>query len=355
MFPVSNISTFDTCLDPFQRSMSLWLLKDYNKSLETLLVPMKEASEGATEELCIQNADIFNFYYYLRSHPLLRRRHLTQHTNRKNTIVSSNSDNCLSDAELQSSERKLYFLTACEHINAGLPDLALEVLTMLKSETKVNELTSNEPAGSDMLLNSTEDMIISGTIAQNFDSSFAQEADAVVEDSSKSESLDWGAPICNGGSSLFDPVPQTADSLDWGQPMMSIDFDEGYKIGITLDDTNDSSDSDEANKTESIDETDASVEISDMDVKDQNKKKEIDFDIVALNLKYVCIMKCLIEELKGLFSKCSMKKLKLRYALGVLLDKELDFLHQHCDYGVQKSEDDSSSFSISHLKVQLQG
>ncbi|KAL1453926.1 hypothetical protein WDU94_010228 [Cyamophila willieti] len=138
--------------DPFLRSMTLWILKDFTGSLNTLVQnnvgsmhPMytdEDKQEGST------NPNVFNFYVYLRTHPLLVRHHLAStHQDKKHTVVlygfsyaSSSSDNKTGDRQLLLEdsitplERQLYFTTAHAHFKAGCPALALEVLSKLPSK-----------------------------------------------------------------------------------------------------------------------------------------------------------------------------------------------------------------------------
>ena len=72
-------------LDPFIRSMSCWLLKDYNESLEVLLKPPVDEQDDKKKVLeDYAYPSVFNFYYYLRSHPLLRRRFYIKQKSWKN-------------------------------------------------------------------------------------------------------------------------------------------------------------------------------------------------------------------------------------------------------------------------------
>lgn len=67
--------------------MALWLLKDYSGSLATLLISRgghlhpayeESSSSGCVSATGIPQADpnVFNFYVYLRTHPLLVRQYV---------------------------------------------------------------------------------------------------------------------------------------------------------------------------------------------------------------------------------------------------------------------------------------
>lgn len=70
-----DVATSQAGSDPFLRSMSYWLLAQYTDSLNTLL-----ERRGEKGELCrvqnIASPSIFNFYIYLRNHPLIIRQQL---------------------------------------------------------------------------------------------------------------------------------------------------------------------------------------------------------------------------------------------------------------------------------------
>lgn len=92
--------------DPFLRSMSLWILKDHSGSLSTLLQngvgilhkayddedPLlhPELHQAAnSHSATTANPNVFNFYVYLRTHPLIIRQHIaTTAQEKKRTQVS---------------------------------------------------------------------------------------------------------------------------------------------------------------------------------------------------------------------------------------------------------------------------
>lgn len=100
--------------DPFYRSMAHWLLKDYDRALNTLL-------ETGTFE---HPQSIFIFYDYLKQHPLVLR----------TKQLSNDQSNHFS------TERRVHFQTAYYYLKAGCPLLALEILAKLPA----NIALSNE-------------------------------------------------------------------------------------------------------------------------------------------------------------------------------------------------------------------
>lgn len=82
--------------DPFLRSMALWILKEHSASLNTLLHnvgsqhPAYTYEEERTVEVASANPNVFNFYVYLRTHPLLIRQYIAstaQDKRRGHTMV----------------------------------------------------------------------------------------------------------------------------------------------------------------------------------------------------------------------------------------------------------------------------
>ena len=130
--------------------MSYWLVNKYHKALRTLLLePGSDTDhiEGTYNSLAATGCpDIFNFYVYLRTHPLLRRSKFQKGTqeyssSRRRKIFQMTSSQSVSEAVMLPSplttfERRLYFMTAHNHYNAGCPDLSLQVLLELPPPKK---------------------------------------------------------------------------------------------------------------------------------------------------------------------------------------------------------------------------
>lgn len=94
------------------------------------------------------NPNVFNFYVYLRTHPLLIRQYIASTAQDKKkghsvvisgfsygTEVKTQPDKHLTlEDSITPLERQLYFTTAHAHFKAGCPALALEVLSKLPSK-----------------------------------------------------------------------------------------------------------------------------------------------------------------------------------------------------------------------------
>lgn len=119
--------------DPFLRSMALWTLKQHQAALSTLLIGNAGTQHPAHEEEARETKEadpnVFNFYVYLRTHPLLVRQHLANYGKRK--VWLPGGKQVVVEDSITPLERQLYFATAHGHFRAGCPALALEVLSKL--------------------------------------------------------------------------------------------------------------------------------------------------------------------------------------------------------------------------------
>ena len=223
-------------------------MKDYNQALETLI--LEPTTQDSQEKKCNPlaasgNPDIFNFYLYLRKHPLIkRRRYMHEHDSK----VKSGARNVhprqrgnireeeIIDEPLSPMERQLFFKTAHAHLNSGCPALALQVLMELPATDTTQQdtdrhLESEAPMEevSGVADDVTGDMINTGTLS---DFSFG----GTYTDTSingTAEEFDWSKPVSsklNGESSADFDWSQPASSklggnsshdFDWGKPISS--------------------------------------------------------------------------------------------------------------------------------------
>ncbi|XP_047678212.1 dmX-like protein 2 isoform X3 [Tachysurus fulvidraco] len=114
--------------DPFLRSIAFWIMKDFTQALDTLLEQTpKEDDENPDVMVKSCNPVVFSFYNYLRTHPLIVRRHFAS---------PDGSERNSSADQINLIERKLFFTTANAHFKVGCPVLALEVLSKIPKVTK---------------------------------------------------------------------------------------------------------------------------------------------------------------------------------------------------------------------------
>lgn len=339
--------------DPFLRSMALWLMKDYSGSLNTLLLNNVGLNHPAhldddpllrSDSTQSTNPNVFNFYIYLRTHPLLIRQYIAstaQEKKKAQVVLSgfsySGGENTQAptkiwgDRQIQIEdsitplERQLYFTTAHGHFKAGCPALALEVLSKLPSKVIEPEEPSELNTPSD---EHHAELIDTGILNWN---------DPKGKDQKKVESassMDWGAPVTTSNGL------DSADSMDWGAPVTKAANDE-FKIEWDEDaddnnsDENDTGLSMDKKKTEEPTSKAASVHGGSQH---SNGERTEMLDIMAQQLKFVACLKILMEELSTLATGFEVDGGQLRYQLYVWLEKEVEALKQLCNYSSSESD-----------------
>lgn len=301
--------------DPFYRSMALWILKDYIGSLNTLLLndvgfnhPLYQNDDTPRNQGT--NPNVFNFYIYLRTHPLLIRQYIAstaQESKKTQVFLSgfsySSDANAIrqSDKQLQVEdsitplERQLYFTTAHGHFKSGCPALALEVLSKLPTKVIDQDLSDMSSTTSEQNI-----QIETGTLT-----SFNLNGNAKEE---------------------------TADAFDWGSSAlsMSMPVEEELKLDFGNDDDDDEGVSEEEENGGLNFKFDKPA---DNDDKKLNQNDGSDpLDIMAQQLKFVACLKILMEELSTLATGFEVDGGQLRYQLYVWLEKEVEALKYFCNY-----------------------
>ncbi|NWU93298.1 DMXL1 protein, partial [Upupa epops] len=314
--------------DPFLRSMAYWILEDYSKALDTLIKHSveDEADEGSLPSSC--NSAVFNFYNYLRTHPLLLRRHFGS-SDTTSTQICLTVQNVVAD-KINLDERQLFFTTACVHLKAGCPMLALEVLSKMPKVVRKSKSFHR----------STSLMSSSPSIE--------------LETKDQSSSVDWSQPVFNGLGSPSDCSSEKHSSstlsFDWSQPSMTFE-DEPLKLQSDSDENDESEDSSlvlkelkSQKKTEKLCEAASSYMESYSVVKDKDTISPSE-DIISAQLKFRACLKILTMELRTLSTGYEVDGGKLRYQLYHWLEREVDALQKTCDYCVEV-EDVQSGVSM---------
>lgn len=346
--------------DPFLRSMALWILKDYSGSLSTLLQNdvgiLHKAFDDDDPSLLhhgsannkAANPNVFNFYVYLRTHPLLIRQHIATSALEKkrtqvvlngfsfggagsgmsradsvsgvgkNVNVKSSTDKQLHlEDSITPLERQLYFTTAHGHFKAGCPALALEVLSKLP--TKVIDTDDNE----------------------NDIESKSQASDKKDNNSNLIETgtFDWS-------QTSTQPAINSSSSFDWGAPVDQ-KLDDGFKIVWDEEEANEEED-DEGGLGMSIDKKDVTQDntktISNTSDNTLNDKQHGQLDIMAQQLKFIACLKILMEELSTLATGFEVDGGQLRYQLYVWLEREVEALKQLCNYSTSSENYEGVNF-----------
>ncbi|KAM4640094.1 dmX-like protein 1 isoform 7-T7 [Amazona ochrocephala] len=310
--------------DPFLRSMAYWILEDYSKALDTLIKHSVEDKGGEGDSSSSCNPAVFNFYNYLRTHPLLLRRHFGS-SDTSSTHICLTVENGLAD-KINVGERRLFFTTAYAHLKAGCPMLALEVLSKMPKVIMRSKSFCRSPS----LMDTSKDFSPSSPVKE-------------LETKDKSSSVDWSQPVLNGLGSSSDcssgKQSSSTLSFDWSQPSVVFQ-DEPLK----LQSDSDGSESEDSSlvmkelkplkKTEKIYEASSSYTesfsvVDDTDILSQSE------DIISAQLKFRACLKILTVELRTLSTGYEIDGGKLRYQLYQWLEREVVALQKTCDYSVE--------------------
>ena len=269
----SNLKSaqLEASVDPFLRSMACWLLQDYSGAMETMLIDPCTLSKDSrrtslnladtAEQSYTKNPAIFNFYFFLRSHPLLIRRDnatrmsffqaqphsLTPSRATTWSYIKGAPMSGVGDEPLTSVERNLLFSTAYYHLCHGCPLLALNVLSKLPktcdlgNESFVTSSSAgnrtgptglgNKLGGADRGVGSVSSgtmagMIQSGTIGDEFSlrvsGSMSGGNISAPPGGNADDDFDWGAPALTQlpSSKQFGGIDEE-DEIDWSQPFSS--------------------------------------------------------------------------------------------------------------------------------------
>ncbi|XP_034536057.1 dmX-like protein 2 isoform X4 [Notolabrus celidotus] len=300
--------------DPFLRSIAYWIMKDYTQALDTLLerIP-KEDDENPDMMVKSCNPVVFSFYNYLRTHPLIIRRHFANPEG--TTTVGLTSEKSSAD-EINLIERKLFFTTANAHFKVGCPVLALEVLSKIPKVTKKISSSPLSKDSSKANLNSSQPL-----------------------ENGTQGGVDWGFPAPTaqawGGN-------ESAGGLDWSQPLVKVE-DEGLKLDWEEDKNEDSDEDDDGltMKKPEAETKDGGSESSGNKLQRENSQGESEVDVIAEQLKFRACLKILMTELRTLATGFEVDGGKLRFQLYSWLEKEIAAMHTICNYKVEGKEEDS--------------
>uniref|UniRef100_A0A3Q4IG57 Dmx-like 2 n=1 Tax=Neolamprologus brichardi TaxID=32507 RepID=A0A3Q4IG57_NEOBR len=283
--------------DPFLRSIAYWIMKDYTQALDTLLerIP-KEDDENPDVMVKACNPVVFSFYNYLRTHPLIIRRHFANPAGTA-TTVGLTAEKSSAD-EINLIERKLFFTTANAHFKVGCPVLALEVLSKIPKVCKKSGSSPLSKASSKANLNTTPTQA-------------------------------WGGNDGTGG-------------LDWSQPTVKVEEDE-LKLEWG-DDKEDDEDEDDDGLTMKKPDNCGDLRFyfivffsfgCTVKIPKQEKKQlhfDSEVDVIAEQLKFRACLKILMTELRTLATGFEVDGGKLRFQLYNWLEKEIAAMHKICNY-----------------------
>uniref|UniRef100_A0A8C7D6C8 Dmx like 1 n=1 Tax=Oncorhynchus kisutch TaxID=8019 RepID=A0A8C7D6C8_ONCKI len=295
--------------DPFLRSTAYWVLEDYSRALDTLLEQPVVVRERCTSSTSLCSPEVFNFYTYLRTHPLLLRRHFGSS---EKTRVGLTAEGRMANS-ISLVERRLFFTAAYAHLQAGCPMLALEVLSKMPKVVKRSKLPQDDTTNPDLSETKKE----------------------------QASDLDWSQPALNGFESVSDSLSNSQSdsvlSFDWGQPSVSVQ-DEALELKWDSDKEEEEDEDDEPQglAMKSADNT-SSVFQDAISPLTETLLDEGDFlmpseDILAAQLKFSACLKILTTELRTLSTGYELDGGKLRYQLCQWLEREVVALQRCCSY-----------------------
>uniref|UniRef100_A0A8C5GTE0 RAVE complex protein Rav1 C-terminal domain-containing protein n=1 Tax=Gouania willdenowi TaxID=441366 RepID=A0A8C5GTE0_GOUWI len=283
--------------DPFLRSIAHWVLEDYSSALDTLI-------EQPVMPTC--NPEVFNFYTYLRNHPLLLRRHFGSSEKAK---VGLTAEGRMANS-ISLDERRLFFTAAYAHLHTGCPMLALEVLSKMPKVRKHSK--PGDPVG--------------------------HPADL----SGHTSEPDWSQHGLNGyesdGNSFSNSHSDSVLSFDWSQPSIT-HTDEPLELKWDSDKDEEDSTEDEPKNGKSVKAADTSgvfQDLHDPASTGEDSENSEDYispsdDILVSQLKFAACLKIMTNELRTLSTGYELDGGKLRYQLCQWLEREVGTNAQiHC-------------------------
>lgn len=261
------------------------------------------------------NPEVFNFYIYLRTHPVVLRRHFSSSDKAKVGLTAE----CRRADSISLQERRLFFTAAYAHLQAGCPMLALEVLSKMPKVHKHSKLPKAQDAGITAEL-------------------------SVGSKNERTSDPDWSQPGLNGyesdGNSLCNSRSDSVLSFDWSQPSMTLpDETLELKWDSDKDDQEDDENDQEPKNAKSDGTADSTSVFQDMqdasspliEAVTEEDSESSDFiapsdDILAAQLKFTACLKIMTNELRTLSTGYELDGGKLRYQLYQWLEREVILL-----------------------------
>lgn len=276
-----------------------------------LSISFVDIAESTESSPC--SPEVFNFYTYLRTHPLLLRREKAK--------VGLNGQGSIADS-ISLIERRLFFTTAYAHLQAGCPMLALEVLSKMPKVIKKPKLLQNQEKTSP---------------------TFSGPENKSGKD--QASTLDWSQPMFNGFGSVSDTLssPQEGNShsdsvlsFDWSQPSMTL---QDESLELKWDSEKEESEDEEAGIAMKIIKPESPAALCEApDSTSMSTEVNVDNslvlfeDILASRFKFISCLKMLTAELRTLSSGYELDGGKLRHQLCHWLEREVVALQKCCGY-----------------------
>lgn len=251
------------------------------------------------------NPEVFNFYTYLRTHPLLLRRHFTSSDKAR---VGLTAEGRRADS-ISLEERRLFFTAAHSHLQAGCPMLALEVLSKMPRVSKHSNHQKETGLDANLSIGSKNDQ---GSVSV------------------------WSHSALNGyesdGNSASISQSDSVLSFDWSQPSLTLP-DESLELKWDSDKDEEDEEEDDAEDIRSPKIADSSSVFPDVvspqeesvtDSEDSGEFIAPSDDILAAQLKFTACLKIMTNELRTLSTGYELEGGKLRYQLYQWLEREVN-------------------------------
>ncbi|PVD19781.1 hypothetical protein C0Q70_20272 [Pomacea canaliculata] len=306
----------------FREAAAFFLLGDSLKDADN--TGRKTTNNIGDPDTASTKPNIFNFYNYLRTHPLLLRLQLSATSLKKRRAILTGftransvavSDKITTIDRVTPTERRLFFATAHTHFKNGCPFLALEVLSKLPPVVEA-DIEKEQEIATQRRMSLVQGSISTGTLQED-----------VIEESDESSLV--SKPSDNGMSG----------------PFINGDADQSNKIKLDL---TLSSHSDEEEEEEDADilagkhpvKIELTEAVDDYEHDDNNtedaESSDQKIDIMAQQFKFIACLKVMMEELSTLATGFEVDGGQLRYQLYVWLEKEVEVLKVLCNYGQTK-------------------
>lgn len=252
------------------------------------------------------NPEVFNFYTYLRTHPLLLRRHFASSDKAR---VGLTAEGRRADS-ISLEERRLFFTAAHSHLQAGCPMLALEVLSKMPKVSKNSHLQDHKETGL------TPNLSIGSKNGQGSVSVWSHSALNGYESDGNSASISQSDSVL---------------SFDWSQPSLTLP-DESLELKWDSDKDEEDEEEEDAEDIKSPKSADSSNVFQDVVSPPQesvtDSEESGDFiapcdDILAAQLKFTACLKIMTNELRTLSTGYELDGGKLRYQLYQWLEREV--------------------------------
>ncbi|XP_068239086.1 dmX-like protein 2 isoform X2 [Palaemon carinicauda] len=318
-----NMNMMKVHPNPFIRSVAYWMIKDYGNSLNTLLqtdvtlgIHHADYTSNKTSTRGVSAADpsVFNFYIYLRTHPLLIRQCIANSAKDPVSFIASRfgsgqdtlDKKSVYESSMTPLERQLYFTTAHAHLRTGCPTLALEVLSKLPD----NVIDPENPETGDLLGSPSKEqkpalgLIHTGTL----------DGGDLFSKSTGGRAADLFGSDTGGG-------------FDWSTPQsMQTKVDDGLDLDFSIGGDEEEEEEEPIPPKKDIVPSGTDYDETSSDPGHRN------LDIMAQQLKFVSCLKMMMEELATLATGCEVDGGTLRYQLYVWIEREVEALKEVCNY-----------------------